>query len=333
MRRILILGLISAALSCTGDKDAVETGGDTQIVALIDADLDGFSAEEDCDDSDPEIHPEATELCDEVDNDCDDEIDEDDAADAGTWYLDSDADGYGNELEAVTQCTAPSGYVEESAEGFDCDDDDAAFHPGADESDCSDPDDYNCDGSVAYEDADGDGWAACEECDDADDAVNPDAIEVCDEIDNDCDTLIDDEDDGLDISTATDWYLDADEDGFGSEEESLLQCAAPSGYVAASAEGFDCDDEDSAFHPGADEPDCADPNDYNCDGSVAYEDADGDGWAACEECDDADDAVNPDAIEICNEIDDDCDGDTDDDDASLDSTTTVSWLADNDADG
>ena len=302
--------LILALLSCRTDKGPFEEEeeppiGDTYDSGTIDADLDGFSSEEDCDDTNPEVNPEATELCNEIDDDCDGDIDEDDAEDAGTWYLDSDGDGFGDESEWVVQCTAPSGYVAESKSGFDCDDTDDAFHPGADESDCADPNDYNCDGSIAYEDADADGWAACEECNDADADINPDATEVCDEIDNDCDGLFDDEDDGLDTTTASDWYRDADADGYGNEEESLLLCAAPSGYVEESAEGFDCDDTDEAFHPGAEESDCADPNDYNCDGSVAYEDADADGWAACEECDDGDAAVHPEAEEICNEIDDD----------------------------
>jgi hypothetical protein len=331
MQRLYSALLLTLGLSCSGDKNPTETGVDTQSIGSTDADLDGFSSDEDCDDSDPEIHPYATELCDEVDNDCDDEIDEDDAADAEVWYLDSDGDGYGNELVTLTQCEPPSGYVIEGKAGFDCDDGDDAYHPGAVEDDCADPSDYNCDGSVAYEDLDGDGWAACEECDDSDAEIHPDATEICDELDNDCDSLMDDDDDSLDITTAIEWYLDTDEDGFGDEDESLMQCAMPSGHVEESAEGFDCDDTNDDFHPGADEDDCTDPNDYNCDGSVSYEDADGDGWAACEECDDSDAEIHPNATEICNEIDDDCDGDIDDDDSGVTGTST--WYIDYDGDG
>ena len=331
MRRRFLTGLILSTLACSGDKDNSETGIDTQSLASVDADFDGFDESEDCDDNNPEIYPGSVEICDEVDNDCDDEIDEADALDAPTWYLDSDSDGYGDELDSVRQCSAPSGYVAENKAGFDCDDGDAAFHPGADESDCTDPNDYNCDGSVAYADADADGWAACEECDDSDAAIHPDAVEICDELDNDCDSLIDDADDDLALASASDWYRDADADGFGLEEDSQRACLAPSGYVAESAEGYDCNDENDAFYPGADESDCADPNDYNCDGSVAYADADGDGWAACEECNDSDPRVNPDAVEICNEVDDDCDGDVDDDDSGVTGTTT--WYIDYDGDG
>ena len=336
MRRSLMVLIWATQFSCRADKVPLDTGADpstddTDSSIDPDEDQDGFPVSLDCDDTNADVNPEAPELCDEIDNDCDGDIDEDDAEDAVTWYLDGDGDGFGDASEWVVQCEAPSGYVAESKSGFDCNDADTDFYPGANEDDCADPNDYNCDGSIAYEDADADGWAACEECNDADADVNPDATEICDEIDNDCDGLFDDEDDGLDMTTASDWYEDYDEDGYGNEEESLLLCAAPSGYVAESAEGFDCDDTDDAFHPGANEDDCADPNDYNCDGSVAYEDADADGWAACEECDDADAAVHPDADEICNEIDDDCDGDIDDDDSEL--TDAETWYIDHDDDG
>jgi MYXO-CTERM domain-containing protein len=43
---------------------------------VVDADDDGFDADEDCDDTEPAVHPGATELCNGVDDDCDDEIDE-----------------------------------------------------------------------------------------------------------------------------------------------------------------------------------------------------------------------------------------------------------------
>ena len=52
---------------------------------------------------------------------------------------------------------------------------------------------------------DGDGWAACAECDDTDPAVNPDAIESCNGVDDDCDGTID-EADAIDALT---WYLDS----------------------------------------------------------------------------------------------------------------------------
>jgi hypothetical protein len=78
----------------------------------------------DCDDGDAAVNPAATELCDGIDNDCDGAVDEDDADDAATWYLDADADGAGDADEALEACSAPSGYV---ADDSDCDDDDPSL--------------------------------------------------------------------------------------------------------------------------------------------------------------------------------------------------------------
>ena len=55
-------------------------------------------------------------------------------------------------------------------------------------------------------------------------------------------------------------------------------------------------------------------------------DGDGDGWFAPDDCDDGNEAVHPAATEICNAIDDDCDGGTDEDAMSQ-------WFADHDGDG
>ena len=80
----------------------------------------------------------------------------------------------------------------------DCDDGEAAVHPGAPEA--CDGLDNDCNGEVDDEvDLDGDGWwpldCGGDDCDDADPGVHPDAAEDCeDDIDNDCDGAIDDED-------------------------------------------------------------------------------------------------------------------------------------------
>ncbi|MCK6523385.1 putative metal-binding motif-containing protein, partial [Myxococcota bacterium] len=281
--------LFLAALGCDPSKDSPgeETAppGDSvnnaDSAADPDADGDGFTTVDDCDDGDAAINPAAEEVCDGQDNNCDG------AADEGvlsTWYPDGDADGYGVLEGAVEDCEAPEGY---SALGEDCDDADERFHPGADESDCADPNDYNCDGSVGYDDNDGDGFAACQECDDGDAAVSPGATETCDAIDNDCDGSIDDADDSLDTSTATTYYRDGDADGYGDVDFPTLACALPAGYAA---DATDCDDGASGVNPGATEvcsgvdEDCdtliddADPSLDTTSGSVFYADADSDGY-------------------------------------------------------
>ena len=99
-----------------------------------------------------------------------------------------------------------------------------------------------------------------------------------------------------------------DGDGFGDDTESIESCEILDGYAP---NGGDCDDTDAAYNPAAVEDDCSDPNDYNCDGSAGTEDADGDGYLACEDCNDSNADINPDADEICDELDNNCDGDLD----------------------
>ena len=169
-------------------------------------------------------------------------------------------------------------------------------------------------------DADGDGVAAAEDCDDTNPDISPLADEVCDEVDNDCDGEVDE-----DPVDGPSWYADEDGDGYGAGEGTIA-CEAPEGLVEYDG---DCDDADSAWHPGAVEDDCTDPNDYNCDGSVGWEDGDGDGFAACEECDDGDASIHPDGEEVCDGADNNCDGQVDEDSA-VDAGT---WYQDADGDG
>jgi MYXO-CTERM domain-containing protein len=193
-----------------------------------------------------------------------------------------------------------------------------AYYPGAPET-CTDTVDYNCDGSIGYTDADGDGYAACLECDDSNAAVYPGAVEVCDGLDNDCDGNID-----LNAVDATSWYTDADGDTYGDAgSTALLACIGPTGTVSDST---DCNDADPATFPGAPES-CTDTVDYNCDGSIGSVDNDADGYIACLECNDADAAVHPGASEVCDGIDNDCDGNTD-----VNAVDASVWYADQDQD-
>ncbi len=268
-------------------------------------------------------------------------------------YLDADADGYGDPEHSLGACTLADGYVEDAT---DCDDADAAIHPSAEEADCADPVDYNCDGSTGYTDADVDGVPACEECDDTDPTVLPGADETCDGRDEDCDGAVDE--DAVDPTT---WYLDADEDGYGRDVVWSIACEPPSGYTAVAG---DCDDTDAAVSPDAVERCDTDDIDEDCDGAADdadddlveggawYLDEDGDGYgddagllSVCDppggyvasggDCDDGDPAVHPGADEVCDASaeDEDCDGLADDDDPSVTAASRESWFTDADDDG
>ncbi len=176
-----------------------------------------------------------------------------------------------------------------------------------------------CEPHAWFEDRDGDGFGsgaavdACDppsghvtvdgDCDDAEFDVRPDASEVCNGRDDNCDGLED-----VDASDATDWYDDADGDGYGAGEPTVA-CDAADGQVA---DHSDCDDDDPQAFPGADEV-AYDGIDQDCDGAD-LDDLDGDGSPYSEDCDDEDAARSPDLLEVCDDdIDNDCDDEIDED--------------------
>jgi hypothetical protein len=240
-----------------------------------------------------------------------------------TTYVDEDGDGFRPDATTVVTgsvaCTG-AGEASFTVPDGDCADTDPVYNPGADEPDCTDPNDYDCDGRTEYADADGDGWVACEDCDDADAAVNPDGIErVDDGVDSDCD--------GGELC-----LVDEDHDGYRADGDATVasgdEDCEDRGEATVDTPAADCDDTDAAYHPGADESDCDDPTDYNCDGATGLADGDGDSFPACADCDDTRADVNADVAEICNGTDDNCDGFVDN--SPTDATT---WHADADGDG
>jgi hypothetical protein len=166
----------------------------------------------------------------------------------------------------------------------DCDDDNPEVNPDADER-CNSIDD-DCDGAIDEADAvdasmwfideDGDGFGAdgtgsmaCiaasgrvssfSDCNDDDDGVHPGAPEHCDGVDEDCDGVLDN--DAVDSLT---WYRDEDEDGFGSDSATTIDCGPPS--AAWAEEPGDCDDDDDDVNPEASE-ECNGIDD-DCDGTL-----------------------------------------------------------------
>ncbi|HYV91100.1 MAG TPA: MopE-related protein [Chitinophagales bacterium] len=96
----------------------------------------------DCDDTNPEIHPGATEICNGFDEDCDGTADN--GLPAETYYIDVDGDNYGNANVTTTYCSQPGGYVTDST---DCDDTNPNVNPGVLEVSNNGIDD-NCNGAT-----------------------------------------------------------------------------------------------------------------------------------------------------------------------------------------
>jgi len=295
------LFLLALTIGCdTSEGDKPDDSGPD--ASSFDLDEDGYTmADGDCADNDPSVHPDATEVCDGVDNNCNGETDEDSAADALVFYVDADGDGFGDPDAPRDACELPDGHADDNT---DCNDEADSAYPGADEicdgidNDCDDivDEDEAVDAPLWYLDADGDGYGdpdeiteACEapkghvdnaeDCDDSTDTAYPKAEEICDEIDNDCDKEIDE--DGA--ADAPSWYLDTDGDGYGETKKAVVSCNPPKGYVA---DDGDCNEWEPSINPGEDE--ICDEIDNDCDGEededsaidapVWYLDSDSDGY-------------------------------------------------------
>ncbi|MCB9634583.1 MAG: hypothetical protein H6721_20860 [Sandaracinus sp.] len=331
-------GSVDEGVMVAGYRDADrDLHGDPSMPVSACPGASAFSlVDDDCDDTNPRRHGAQVEICDTLDNDCDGRVDE--APTATTWYGDADGDGFGSPDTAIQiSCEPLEGF---SLLGTDCDDTRSGINPGADEV-CNGRDD-DCNGRADFtiasgdtEDDDEDGFADARcgvfgtDCDDRDPATYAGATEICDGRDNDCDGL---SDDGTESTT---WYPDFDQDGYGDADGTpIRQCEPPRGHVLRVG---DCDDSNRNIHPGAVDDDC-NGRDGDCDGRADedadlvefYPDDDEDGFGdtlgrrtGCTvpsrgfvtvggDCDDDDDAVRPDATELCNGVDDDCDGEVDD---------------------
>ncbi len=297
--------LLAIATDPDGNVGEAEAFYEVLAASALDRDGDGYSPSGgDCNDADSSVHPNAPEVANEVDDDCDGSTDE------GTTNRDDDGDGLSEVEGDCNDATASifagarevcdlldnncDGVADNDTECFDddgdgltelqgdCNDADPSVAPGLDEH--LDGVDEDCDGaldegtSVYDDDAD----CVCEvgpctgsvnggcaslsdgDCDDGDPTVGPSAPEWCDGVDNNCDGFMD-EDSAVDAST---WYFDGDQDGYGNGAMSSVACSAPSGW---GSDASDCQDQRADIYPGAAES--CDGVDNDCDLSVDESDS------------------------------------------------------------
>ena len=232
---------------------------------------------DDCNDANSNINPGINEVCNGIDDNCNSQIDEGVKL---TFYRDSDSDGYGNLNQMSYACSAPSGYVSDNTD-----------------------------------------------CNDANSNINPGETEICNGIDDNCNGQIDE---GVKLV----FYIDSDLDGYGNLNNPTQACSAPSGYVS---DNTDCNDANSNVNPG--ETEICNGIDDNCNGQIDengvcgstnyYCDNDDDGFlsavpsGSCDtfnciplwcyknfgkDCDDNNLNINPGVRELCDGIDNNCDG-------------------------
>jgi Putative metal-binding motif len=237
----------------------------------------------DCNDAVASINPGAAEQCNGIDDDCDGNID--DGIVFTTYYTDTDGDGYGVTASATSLCINPgAGYA---TQGGDCNDVNNAVNPGATE--ICDGIDNNCDGNTdeGFTDTDGDNIKDCVDPDDDNDTVL-DGADNCpltantSQANNDGDS----EGDACDADDDNDGVLDAND-------------CAPFDNTKWQNGNFYVDADGDAYGTGILQSVC-----YGANTPTGYATVAGD-------CNDGNNAVNPGATEICDGIDNDCDGSTD----------------------
>lgn len=296
------------------------------VVAQFDDDQDGFFTPADCDDTSAAIYPGEAEVCDNVDNNCDGQVDEG----GPSAFADNDGDGYGDP-NAPVPCGTPGAV----SNNTDCNDNNAQYHPGAEDLFCEGAD-VDCDGSPEtwYRDEDGDGFGdalstqhGCTQpigyvldntdCDDTDAAFFPgNCPPTCSTADL---VLIAENYAALQLEGLT---LECGESG---DPVSCLISDSPV-YMALSPSCKVCAYDRVTCQQSLAASACFDQfgqplenMDSTCQVALAIcdlvfntcvglVDADGDGYFSVVDCDDSNAAIRPEALEICDGLDNDCDG-------------------------
>jgi hypothetical protein len=291
----------------------------------VDSDEDGDPDEQDCAPFNPAIFSDAEEVCDGVDNNCNNQVDE--------GWPDSDQDGLAN-------CVDPDDDNDGDEDATDCSPLNPNIYNGAIEK--CDAIDNNCNNKVdeGFPNFDGDGEADCIDFDDDNDN-DPDtmdcnpmnaqihhlATEVCDSLDNDCDNQVDEP--GAEGCSV--FHKDKDDDGWGMDTKFMCICGPESDFTAS--QGGDCDDSTWSINPNGTEicnnqdDDCDgikdNPGSLGCENHYVDPDHDtyGSGVPSCNcwpneqytttsggDCDELDAGINPGVEEVCDLVDNNCNG-------------------------
>lgn len=256
-----------SAQECMRDVDGDGYGDKSPPTRDSTAGIGSIQAGTDCDDRDDTVNPGATEVVgDGADSNCDG---------VEKCYADRDGDGYRSSKTVTSSnnldCSEP-GEAAASAPAGDCDDSDAAIHPGATEI-AGDEIDSNCDGrEICFVDADGDGYRTTDKVSSSDVDCGGRTEATRSAPKGDClDSDSDVHPGAAPNESAQGGACHADRDGDGWGD------ANPSS--AGVDPGSDCDDSNSNVHPNANER-CDSSTDYDCDGAAQCGDSEC-GGSAC----------------------------------------------------